>query len=134
VKPAEKTILAAVERAANAGDECPTNIELADLAGLNSVGASSGALSRLQQRGLVVIERGPMHRVVTIVATGKKTAGVVTVPHWSERGVKPVAPKPVPVSSPVLRPAPPPIAVDRTPCGFCGVRADYGCRHQRVAA
>jgi uncharacterized protein YjcR len=24
--------------------------------------------------------------------------------------------------------------VDRTPCSFCGVRADIGCRHQRIWA
>jgi hypothetical protein len=36
---------------------------------------------------------------------------------------------------PKLPPAPPVEAMmaDREPCSWCGVRADYGCRHQRIA-
>lgn len=30
-------------------------------------------------------------------------------------------------------PPPAPIVIDRTPCPFCGIRADIGCKHQPVS-
>lgn len=30
-------------------------------------------------------------------------------------------------------PPPPPVVIDRTPCRFCGVRADIGCAHQPIS-
>ena len=85
MSPAEARVLAAVEKAAADNRTCPTNTELAEVAGFNSVGAASGVLSRLQKLGLIAIQRGQCSRVVTITSTGAQTAGAVGSPHWRDR-------------------------------------------------
>lgn len=66
-----------LERAANAGVKCPTNADLAELMGYNTIGKPAEWVVRLERAGLIEVERRNTGRVVTIVATGKKTAELV---------------------------------------------------------
>jgi hypothetical protein len=144
MKPREKAVFALVERAATSGMTCPTNNELAEVAGISSVGSASEILSRLQQQGLISIERGQCSRVVTILETGKRTAGVVSGPHWRDQSGRTSAPcKPRQKEDRTiiaLRAAEREQAIadlprhDRDPCSYCGVRGDIGCHHRQAAA
>jgi hypothetical protein len=69
--------LAILERAANAGDTCPTNTALADLLGYASGNGPSGLVNLLEVSGFISVERSNAGRVVTIVKSGKRTAGIV---------------------------------------------------------
>lgn len=69
--------LAILERAANAGAVCPTNDMLATMLDYASGNGPSGLVNLLEVSGFITVERGCSGRVVTIVKTGKKTAGVV---------------------------------------------------------
>lgn len=80
----ETRILQRLARAAERRQPCPTNNELADAAGIMSAGAASEAVSRLAKQGKIIVERGPSTRVVTIIETGKRTAGTITAPHWRD--------------------------------------------------
>lgn len=78
---------AILERAANAGDCCPTNNVLAELLGYSSGNGPSGLVNLLEVAGLIRVERSNDGRVVTIVRSGKRTAGVIRPPRpsdWSE--------------------------------------------------
>ncbi|MGW8202608.1 hypothetical protein ACWGM0_08670 [Sphingomonas bisphenolicum] len=66
---------AILERAANAGAVCPTNVELADMLGYSSGNGPSGLVNLLEVSGLITVERSAMGRVVTIAKTGKRTSG-----------------------------------------------------------
>ncbi len=68
---------AILERAANAGATCPTNVELADLLGYSSGNGPSGLVNLLEVSGLITVERSNMGRVVTIAKTGKRTGGII---------------------------------------------------------
>lgn len=69
-------------RCAEAGLPCPTNDMLIGLVGWQSPSAASVALGRLEAAGRIIVQRGQASRIVTIVATGKRTAGEVPRPHW----------------------------------------------------
>lgn len=81
-------VLAALTRAADEGRICPTNIELGVLIG-SGVSHASRIVSEIEAAGLIAVERGPRFRAVTIVATGKRTAGVVRGQHWSANYARP---------------------------------------------
>ena len=68
--------LAILEGAANAGDVCPSNGTLADMLGYASGNGPSGLVNLLEVAGFITVERSHSGRVVTIVKTGKKTAGI----------------------------------------------------------
>lgn len=127
------TIYAMLERAAEAGAVCPSNLAMAAAIGAGSVSSGPRALSRLEKRGLIRVMRGACNRVVVITATGKRTAGEVTTPHWSERGVIKSKPK-VHTASEQPEAEPEQLSVvHRDPCPWCGVRADVGCQHRWAA-
>jgi len=75
-----KSAMAMIERAANAGCECPTNSEIAAAMGRSSMASGADALSTLETLGMTSVVRGRCNRVVTITATGKRTAGTVRKP------------------------------------------------------
>lgn len=77
-------IFALVRQAAERGEPCPPNAVLRERFGCGDQAISS-ALHFLAANGMIVVERGNDHRVVTICATGAKTAGTVKKPHWSTR-------------------------------------------------
>lgn len=123
---ARTTILRLIEEAADAGRRSPTNLDIADAVGFQSNASASRLLQMMQDEGLIRVESGSSSRVITIVASGKRTAGRVTKPHWRlTKKPRPSAPKPV-------QPAPVehlPPRVDRSVCPRCGARSDAGCRH-----
>jgi len=78
---------AIIERAANAGSKCPTNRELAELLGYATTSRPAGIVNLLAVAGLITVQTTNCGRVVTIVKTGKKTAGLVklrTPGGWTE--------------------------------------------------
>jgi DNA-binding MarR family transcriptional regulator len=59
---------------ADAGEPCPTNVELAHAMGMDSSGSASGAMLRLEKLGHITVERGQNFRRVTITETGQSLA------------------------------------------------------------
>ncbi|MDZ7894200.1 MAG: hypothetical protein U5M50_04080 [Sphingobium sp.] len=74
-RASENAIYRALVRAANRGEPCPTNAELARWAGLSGAVAASYRVRRLVAAGRIAIwEPSPVERrVVTIIASGKAT-------------------------------------------------------------
>lgn len=70
---------------ADRGERAPTNEAIATYLRLGSPGTASGVLAALEQKGWIAVERGNRARVVTIMATGRRTAGHVDQPHWRQR-------------------------------------------------
>ena len=81
---AADTILSALKRAANLGLACPSDVELARVAGLSTRDQAQWRVRKLVDEGViqstVAHENGVPTRVVTIVATGKRTA---LPPKWA---------------------------------------------------
>ncbi len=74
-KRTTRAVLRLLVQAANRDAPCPTNAEIAVRVGLNGSVAASYRMRRLVRDGLIQVEEpGPLERrIVTIVATGKKT-------------------------------------------------------------
>jgi hypothetical protein len=128
----------ALTRAAESNQSCPSNEVLTGMLGATSHSSGAAALDRLARRGLIEVERYSNSRVVTIVATGLRTAGEPGTPHWRAGNVtKAVDRKPQLASAAAMSPGiiaePAQVRVDRKPCTWCGTRADVGCKHNRAA-
>ncbi|MBB3910859.1 helix-turn-helix domain-containing protein [Sphingomonas desiccabilis] len=67
-------VLAAITKAAEAGEQCPTNQALTELIGAKTESGGASAIARLRRLGRITIQRDGAGRVVTVVATGKSTA------------------------------------------------------------
>lgn len=76
-------IFAALKQCAAVGSECPSNKQLAERVGYKSTASVSDAINFLATAGMIEVERGNHNRVITICATGKRTAGVVRKAHHS---------------------------------------------------
>lgn len=121
----QQLVLGLIEIAADEGLPCPTNTQLFDELGV-SISEGSTILVALELKGLIKVERGSSRRVVTIVATGKRTAGEITNTHWryrpkeSERqkAKRRVENHQSRMEEVELR------RVDRDPCFRCGSRKD----------
>ncbi len=130
---AEK-LLAVLSDCAAQGRAAPTNAELMDILGLERENSASRTLKRLEERGVVTVQRFTNSRVITITSTGKSTAGAAGTAHWTDENAAAGADdQPQGDAAPVARAKPEPLRLDRDPCTFCGVRADVGCRHSRAA-
>ena len=124
---------AAIERAAAGGEPCPKNDEIAHIIGASSPATGARIVATLERRGLIRVERFGRGREVTIVASGKSTAGYPGTrrPHFSLHRKKgpsrsrAAAPQPVAALPPDAQ-----VRVYRDPCFRCGVRGDIGCAHQ----
>lgn len=84
VKIAMSMIVAAAER----GERCPSNAEIAVAIGQQGMSAGANIVSTLETMGLILVRRSKKARVVTIMATGKQTGGTIVkeisvVPHKS---------------------------------------------------
>jgi DNA-binding FadR family transcriptional regulator len=74
-----------ISQAADHGERCPTNKMLAERIGYKSASTVGEAISFLAVAGMITVERANNARVITITATGKKTAGEVKNPHHSAK-------------------------------------------------
>jgi hypothetical protein len=72
-----KVVMSLLSRAAEDGARCPNNPEIAYRIGAGSPASAARSVALLETMGLITVERGHMSRVVTIVATGKRTAGAI---------------------------------------------------------
>ena len=77
-------IFAELKRCAEAGEPCPCNEALAADNGCGKTHVIN-ILNLLIVAGMIEIERGNRDRIVTICATGKKTAGTIKARHHSAR-------------------------------------------------
>ncbi len=131
VSPVEQEMLDMIVAAARMGGKCPSNRAIADRINCDS-GSVSNMLRRLENKGVVKVERSYGKRIVTVVATGARTAG--TLPP-----ARPLsdAPKPAPRAPIVIEREDPVYAEPRDPCIRCGVRydlhAELGCKRWRAA-
>jgi hypothetical protein len=134
----DEVVLRLLTEAAEAGLKCPSNVEIAAAADMASPSTGPRVIKRLARHGLIEVETGQHARVVTIVATGKRTAGVAGRTHWRyrpenrhklKRNYAPLKPK---VETATLS-EPNPTRVHRDPCPRCGVREDVGCAHVQPA-
>jgi hypothetical protein len=75
-----KITLAMLTRAANDGAPCPSNDEIAERIGAESSATAVRTIALLEVMGCITVQRGNDRRVVTIVATGKCTAGTIRNP------------------------------------------------------
>lgn len=78
-------VLAIIRAAADAGEKCPTNSEIANRVGYSSMSGPADAIHILESSGVISVQRGQASRVVTIMATGKSTAGTVKGVHHQFR-------------------------------------------------
>lgn len=82
----DMAVYSALVRAAEAGAPCPTNAVLRDVTGHASPSSVVNAIKRLEEAGTITVLRFHRDRVVTITATGHKTAApACTKPHWRDR-------------------------------------------------
>lgn len=73
-----------LKQAAAQRETCPTNGALAERFNCGTT-VIVDAFNFLEANGMIKVERGGHNRVVTIFATGERTLGKVTKPHWSKR-------------------------------------------------
>jgi DNA-binding MarR family transcriptional regulator len=79
----ERTAYEVLFDAAERGAPAPTADDLQAACGCNSVSTTVNLVQRLEQRGLIAVERYQRSRRITITATGKATAPVKNAtPHW----------------------------------------------------
>lgn len=119
--PRERIILREIEKAAHSKLPCPSNNDLCRALGVKSRATTVTAIKRLEDKGLLVVERASNFRVATIVTSGLRTAIPEPLgPHSNWRELMSLEPR---ISGPI--PAP----VFRDPCPWCNTRRDYGCKH-----
>lgn len=70
----EKITLELIERAAERGETCPTNLDIEMELGCNSTSVAPMVVSRLEDKGYIEVKRFQRAREVTILSTGAKTA------------------------------------------------------------
>lgn len=126
----ERRVLAALRRAAEAGEPCPSNLELEVEVGVQA-GRIALMLDGLIARRLIAVERSRRGmRRVTILAAAPSTelrTGTMRT-GWTRQARA----DPLRTIEEGPRLSDGEIAarrIDREPCPRCGVRADIGCRH-----
>lgn len=119
--PRERIIIREIEKAARSKLPCPSNNDLCRALGVKSPSTTVTAIKRLEDRGLLVVERSNNFRVATVVASGLRTA----MPRPSEPSAK--WRELVSLEPRITGPIPDPVF--RDPCPWCNTRRDYGCKH-----
>jgi DNA-binding MarR family transcriptional regulator len=77
-------IFSLLKEAAERRAPCPKNYQLAVRLGCG-IATVSAAIADLETAGLIKVERGNSSRVVTICASGARTAGTIREQHWRRR-------------------------------------------------
>ena len=91
----EQIVYEALVSAAERMEPCPKHDELNAMIGCSSTSASPTIVKRLEEKGLIEVERFQRTRQVCIVATGKCTSRPLnTVPHWRNRPPETLRPAP----------------------------------------
>jgi DNA-binding transcriptional regulator YhcF (GntR family) len=135
-KHPRQIIMRMLANAASYGKPCPTNAEIASAIGMKGTATAAGWIAKLEAEGRIEVARGHNARVVTILHSGQRTAGVVEKTHWrlvddakaqkaaekTRRSKSQITAKTLPAAVPLTR-------VYREPCPKCGVRGDIGCAH-----
>lgn len=104
---------------ARAGKPCPTNAQMANDLGAGCTSTIADVLRDLRAEGSIVVKRSGVGRIIAIPRLNLETA-----PRPPKAFVHPVHHH---RDFEKLR------HVSRDPCFRCGVRADIGCHHRRVA-
>lgn len=118
--PNQAAIFAIIEAAALADELMPTGATIAERSGVKLTSVNS-ALYQLADAGIIDIESlGYGKRVVTIMATGQKTADPFGIPQLD-----------LPETASESFKA---IARPRFTCWRCGASSLHGCEHMDVAA
>lgn len=136
MSPNQERVFLMLCRAAEDGEACPTNHHIAAALDASSPSRGPALLNQLTKLGFISVERGACNRVVTILETGKKTAGEVRQSHWRFRPEN-WHRRHILYTAPVCRRTNPEIVADkmaqprvsRDPCTRCGIRGDIGCEH-----
>jgi DNA-binding MarR family transcriptional regulator len=82
----EGAVLAALTRAAERAEACPTADDLLEHIGFGAQSTTVAVIRRLEERGYIKVDRYQRSRRVTILATGKSTRRPEnTTPHWRSR-------------------------------------------------
>lgn len=82
----ETKVFRALWSAAEREEPCPTVDDLRDLLDFSSCSGTVQIVQRLEEKGLIEVQRFQRTRQVCIVATGKCTARPInTAPHWRDR-------------------------------------------------
>lgn len=85
LSPTEKITLEALSKAAHFNLPCPSNQEISDLVGSESVSTATRILQRLENKGLIIVERYQNARRVRIASTRRQTSDPsCKTPHWRE--------------------------------------------------
>lgn len=93
----DRLIYGELNRAAIAGQPCPTADDLVEVSGYSAVSSTVEAIQRLERRGLIEVHRFQRSRQIKIVESGQWTARPLNLaPHWRDR------PREVPSPSPVI--------------------------------
>lgn len=74
LNPQEQIVLNAITKAAQHDRVCPTNLDLEMMIGCNSSSVAPSVVKRLENYGLIYVERHQRFRRVKILATGQWTA------------------------------------------------------------
>lgn len=86
LSPTDSLVLKILTQAAERGEICPTNPDLASTLICASIATPSQSLTRLEERGLIVVRRFQTSRQVKIVSTGKWTKKPKDDrPHWRQK-------------------------------------------------
>lgn len=81
--PAEvANLIEMLRREAQAGNPCPSNMDVAAHFGFSSVASAARLFQLAERAGLIVVERGQAARVVSAADGTWRTAGTVGAPHW----------------------------------------------------
>lgn len=110
----ERSVITLIEAAARLGEPCPTNGKLALALGV-SIGKASEAVTELDRRGYLIVERFTNARRVTVVDSGLTTARPDTTARWRTRDTRARRQgDDVPIQG----------GARGAPCGHCGCRPD----------
>ena len=71
---AERVTFEAICAAAEAGGVCPSNNQILELTGYNAAAMAPAMVAKLEERGLIRVDRRQRCRIVEVIATGKRTA------------------------------------------------------------
>lgn len=89
LKERSEIVMGMIRAAVAHNQPCPTNGHIAAALDMGSPSVGAGIISFLECAGIISVERSRLARVVTITATGEKTAGTIDRPCTFKRRSSP---------------------------------------------